>query len=88
MKREDVDVSLSHGVLTISGERKEEQEHKDKRYLIRERRHGSFRRIMTLPEGVDESKIKASFEDGVLEVKVEDGASAVEEQPRRIQIEG
>lgn len=87
-KREDVDVSLSHGVLTISGERKEEQEHKDKGYLIRERRHGSFRRSMTLPERVDESEIKASFEDGVLEVRVGGGASTVEEPPRRIQIEG
>jgi HSP20 family molecular chaperone IbpA len=37
---------------------------------------------------VDESGIKASFKDGVLEVKVEGGASAVEERPRRIQIEG
>ena len=88
MKREDVDVSLSHGVLTISGERKEEQEQKDKGYLIRERRHGSFRRSMTLPEGVDESGIKASFEDGMLEVKVEGGARAIEDQPRRIEIEG
>ena len=83
MKREDVDVSLSHGVLTISGERKEEQEHKEKGYLIRERKSGSFRRSMTLPEGVDEGGIKARFEDGVLEVKVEGGASAVEESPRK-----
>jgi HSP20 family protein len=88
MKREDVDVSLSHGVLTISGEREEEQEREDKGYLVRERRHGSFRRSMTLPEGVDESQIKASFKDGVLEVKVEGAAPAVETQPKRIQIEG
>lgn len=88
MKREDVDVSVSHGVLTISGERKEEQERKDKGYLIRERRHGSFRRSMSLPEGVDESGIKASFKDGVLEVKIEGGAQAIEPQPRKIEIEG
>lgn len=88
VKREDVDVSLSHGVLTISGERREEQERKDRGYLIRERRQGSFRRSMTLPEGVDESRIRARFEDGVLEVTVEGGATAVEDSPKRIEIEG
>jgi HSP20 family protein len=88
MKREDVDVSLSRGVLTISGERKEEQERKEKGYLIRERRQGTFRRSMALPEGVDESGIKASFEDGVLEVRVEGGAPAIGTQPKRIEIEG
>ncbi|HET7478823.1 MAG TPA: Hsp20/alpha crystallin family protein [Rubrobacteraceae bacterium] len=87
VKREDVDVTLSGGVLTISGERKEEQERKDAGYLVRERRYGSFRRAMTLPEGTNESKVSASFEDGVLEVKVRDGASVVEERPRRIEIE-
>lgn len=87
VKREDVDVSFSGGVLTISGERKEEQERKGTGYLVRERRYGSFRRSMTLPEGVDEGKISASYKDGVLEVKVRDGARAVEERPRRIEIE-
>ena len=85
--REDVHVTLSGGVLTISGERKEEQERKDAGYLVRERRYGSFRRAITLPEGTDESKISASFKDGLLEVKVRDGASEVEERPRKIEIE-
>jgi HSP20 family protein len=52
---------------------------------VRERRYGSFRRSMTLPQGVDESKISARFENGVLEVRVS-GAAAVQE-PKRIQIE-
>lgn len=87
MKREDVDITLSNGVLTVSGERKEvREEGEGGGYLLRERRYGSFRRSMTLPEGVDESKIKARFEDGVLEVTVQ-GAAAVRE-PKRIQIEG
>jgi HSP20 family protein len=51
-----------------------------------ERRYGSFSRSLTLPQGVDESKIHARYEDGVLEVTVE-GAAAVQE-PKRIQIEG
>lgn len=88
MARGDVDVSLSDGVLTISGERKEAQERNDKGYLIRERRRGSFQRSMSLSEGVDESRIKANFKDGVLEVKIEDGTQAVEPQPRKIEIEG
>lgn len=88
MARGDVDVSLSDGVLTISGERKEAQERNDKGYLIRERHRGSFQRSMSLSEGVDESRIKANFKDGVLEVKIEDGTQAVEPQPRKIEIEG
>lgn len=87
VKREDVDVTFHNGVLTISGERKEEAERKDAGYLVRERRYGSFRRSMTLPEGVDESKIAANFEDGVLVLKVQGGASEVEEKPKKIEIE-
>jgi HSP20 family protein len=86
LKQEDVDITLQDNVLTISGERKAEREEKRGGYYIRERRSGSFRRSMTLPEGTDESKISARFEDGVLEVRVQ-GAAVVEE-PKRIQIEG
>lgn len=88
MKREDVDISVQDGVLTISGERKEEEEHKDKGYLIKERRYGSFSRSMTLPEGTDEEKIKARFEDGLLEVTVQGAGTRVESGPKRIEIEG
>jgi HSP20 family protein len=55
-------------------------------YHIRERRYGSFRRDVALPEGIDESKISARYEDGVLEVTVQGGAVARE--PKRIQIQG
>lgn len=87
MKREDVDVGFKDGVLTISGERKEEEERKGDNYLLKERRYGSFSRSMTLPEGVDESKIKASFKEGLLEVTVEGAGAAVEEGPKQIAIE-
>ena len=83
---EDVDISLPNNVLTISGERKAEQEEERGGYFIRERRYGSFSRSFTLPQGTDESKVHARFDQGVLEVTVE-GAGAVEE-PKRIQIEG
>ena len=86
VRLEDVDITLQNGVLSISGERKAEEQREGSGYYVRERRYGSFRRSMALPEGVDESKIHARFQDGVLEVRVE-GAAAVRE-PKRIQIEG
>ena len=86
VKLEDVDITLQNGVLTISGEHKVDQEEERGGYHVKERRYGSFRRSMTLPEGTDESKIHARFEDGVLEVTVEGGA--VEQAPKRIEIEG
>ena len=86
VKQEDVDITFQNGLLTISGEHKVDEEEERKGYYARERRYGSFRRSMTLPEGIDDSKIHAKFEDGVLEVTVE--GAAVEEAPKRIEIEG
>ncbi len=86
VRQEDVDITFHNGVLTISGVRKAEEEKEGAGYYVRERRYGSFRRSLALPEGTDESKIHARFEHGVLEVTVE-GAAAVQE-PKRIQIEG
>ena len=86
VKQEDVDITLQDNVLTVSGERKAEQEEERGGYYVRERRYGSFSRSLTVPEGVDESKIHARYENGILEVTVE-GAAQVQE-PKRIQIEG
>jgi len=86
VKQEDVDITLQNGLLTISGEHKVDEEEDRGGYHVRERRYGSFRRSMTLPEGTDESKVHARFEDGVLEVTVE--GAAVEQAPKRIEIEG
>ena len=86
VKQEDVDITLQDNVLTVSGQRKAEQEEERGGYYVRERQYGSFSRSLTVPEGVDESKIHARYETGVLEVTVE-GAAQVQE-PKRIQIEG
>ncbi len=86
VKQDDVDITLHNNVLTISGERKAEQEEERGGYHVRERRYGTFSRSLALPEGLDESKIHARYENGVLEVTVE-GAAQVQE-PKRIQIEG
>jgi len=85
VRPDDVDITLHNGILTISGERKAEEQREGSGYYVRERRYGSFRRSMTLPQGVDESSISARFDGGVLEVRVS-GAAAVQE-PKRIQIE-
>jgi HSP20 family protein len=85
VKHEDVDISLHDNVLTISGERRAEQEEERGGYHVRERRYGSFRRSVALPEGIDESKIGARYEDGVLEVTVP--GAAVAREPKRIQIQ-
>src|ERR671917_425817 len=85
-EKEDVDVTLHRGVLTISGQRKAEENREGSGFYVRERRYGSFRRSMTLPESVDEDAINARFQDGVLEVRIT-GAAAVQE-PKRIQIAG
>ena len=86
VKQEDVDITFHNGVLTISGVRQAEEQKEGSGYYVRERRYGSFRRSMSLPQGTDESSISARFQDGVLEVRVA-GAAAVQE-PKRIQIEG
>src|SRR5919202_4879071 len=84
VKPEDVDITVHEGVLTISGERKAEREERAD-YYVREVQHGSFRRSMALPEDVDEEKVRARYQDGILEVTLEGAAAARE--PRRIQIE-
>jgi HSP20 family protein len=85
VKPEDVHVAVHNRVLTISGERKVDEEEERAGYYVRELRHGSFQRSMILPEGVDEEKIHARYQDGILEVALEGGAAARE--PRSIQIE-
>jgi HSP20 family protein len=83
---EDVDITVQNGVLTISGELEEEREKERQGYLVRERRYGTFRRSLQLPQDVNEDQINARFENGVLEVTVP-GAAAGRE-PKRIQVEG
>ena len=56
VKQEDVDISLHDNVLTISGERRDEQDEERGGYHIRERHYGSFRRSLALPEGIDEQR--------------------------------
>ena len=83
MTEEDVNVELENNVLTISGERKTELEDKHEGYYRLERSSGAFTRSLTLPEGIDAEAVTASFDNGVLEVRI---PKPVEAKPRRIQI--
>jgi HSP20 family protein len=64
----NVSVNVSDDLLTIKGEKKEEKEEKKKDYFLSERRFGSFERSFRIPQGVDQSRIEATFKKGVLTV--------------------
>lgn len=65
-----IPAEVEDDILTVSGSHEESKEEKEKDYLRRERRYGSFQRSMALPAGVDASAIKAKTHDGVVEVVV------------------
>jgi HSP20 family protein len=68
MKKDEIELNVENGVLTISGERKSEESKEEGGWHRVERSYGSFHRSVALPRGVDESKVKAEYKDGVLKV--------------------
>ena len=70
IKPEEVKIEVEDDILTVSGEHEEHKEQKDKLYVRRERRYGSFSRSMTLPPGVEAKNIEAKTHDGVVEVTI------------------
>jgi len=70
LKPEDVQISVTADVLTIKGEFKNEDEGKNRNYLIRERRFGSFERMIQLPTEVQTEKAHADFADGILTIRL------------------
>ena len=81
LKKEDIELSLHNGVLTISGERK--QEKKSEEGYRSERFFGRFQRSVTLPTSVDGNNVKATYQDGILKVVV---PKAEEAKPKQIQV--
>jgi HSP20 family protein len=79
----DVNIELEDNVLTVSGERKSEHEERKEGYYRVERASGSFSRSLTLPEGVKPDAIKASFDKGVLEIRI---PKPEERKPRKVAI--
>jgi HSP20 family protein len=80
----DVNLEVEDNVLTVSGERKAEHEDKREGYVRVERSFGSFRRSLTLPEGIDPEAVQASFDNGVLEVRI---PKPEERKPRKVAIQ-
>ena len=83
MKKEDIEISLHNGSLTIAGERKEEKEVKESESFRSERFQGRFQRTFTLPGKVDAEKITASYKDGVLTVVL---PKSEETKPKQIPV--
>jgi HSP20 family protein len=83
LSESDVNIELEDNVLTISGERKSEHEERKEGFHRVERAYGSFTRSLTLPEGVNSEAIKASFDRGVLEVRI---PKPEERKPRKVAI--
>ena len=82
MKKEDVDISVSQGRLTIKGEKREEREEKEKGYYLSERRYGTFQRSFQLPGQADADRIEAKFDNGVLTLTVPKSAEALKSEKK------
>jgi HSP20 family protein len=80
---DDVAIELEDRVLTVSGERRADHEGSGEGFYRVERSFGAFQRTLTLPEGVDADAIAASFDNGVLEVRI---PKPEERKPRRVAI--
>jgi HSP20 family protein len=83
MRKEDINISLHEGMLTISGERKHEDEVKNGESFRSERFFGKFHRSVSLPTQVDNNNVKASYKDGLLVVTI---PKAEEAKPKQIEV--
>ena len=82
----DVDVEVTDGVLTIRGERRQEEKQEGEDWLVCESCYGSFERSLTIPESVDASAITAEYKDGILVVTVPKALEAVRPKTTKIEI--
>jgi HSP20 family protein len=83
---DDVEITTDNGVLTVRGEKhSERKEEDDARYHVVERSYGSFTRSFQLPQGLDDSRIEASFDNGILSIHIPKSALP---QPKKIHIKG
>jgi HSP20 family protein len=81
----DVSVTLANGMLTIKGEKKQEKEEKSENYYLAERSYGAFERSLRLPDTIDDTKVEAKFDKGVLKVTAAKKPEAVKAE-RKIEI--
>jgi HSP20 family protein len=83
LDRDDIEIEVKDNTLTVSGERKSEHEEKGEGFYRVERAFGGFSRSLDLPRGIDASTVRASFDKGVLEVRIPKPA---ERKPTRVEI--
>jgi HSP20 family protein len=84
VKPEDVDITVENGALTIRAEDRAEQTTEDAAWLVREISHGTVMRTVTLPTGLEADKAEATFEHGVLRLRI---PKAEQVKPRQIRIQ-
>jgi len=84
LSKDDVNVEMNDDAITISGERRNENEEQREGYYRSERSYGSFYRQIPLPEGVNPKDAQATFRDGVLEITLK--APQLKSQKRRLEI--
>ena len=80
---DDVELTVESGTLTISGSYRSEHDENEGEYIVRELRRGSFSRVVTLPEGLDPDKAEATFEHGLLALRI---PRTEQVKPRQIRI--
>ena len=84
IQQENLDVRLENQTLTVKGERKFEKEEKEENFHRIERRYGSFTRSFTLPQTVDTAAVKATYENGVLQISLAKKEAA---KPKQVKVE-
>ena len=84
IKKEDIEITLEQGVLTISGESQSEKEEKEGERVVRqERRYGKYIRSLRLGKDIDDKKVKANYKDGILELTL---PKLEEVKPKKISV--
>lgn len=86
VKKEDVKVTFEQGLLTISGERRQEKKQKDENQIRVESFYGSFSRSFSLPDNVNAKTIEAECKDGVLRVRIPKTTPSKPEQPIAVEV--
>ena len=84
IEEKDIDVQLENNTLTVRGERKFEKEEKEENFHRIERRYGAFARSFTLPNTVDAGKVAASYDSGILKIRL---AKRAEAKPKQIKVQ-
>ncbi len=80
MKKEDINIGIENGALTISGERKNKSEEDGRKYHRVETHYGMFERSFQLPDNVDEESVEAAYADGILQIDINKKDEKVKKQ--------